>query len=783
MTDGQGPVPASKRDTMVERIRILIVEDSEADADINEREVKKVLPACLFLRVLTPESFTKALDEFIPDAIVSDYSLPDFDGLAVLRIMRELSPFTPVLIVTGSVNEETAVNCLKSGAADYILKEHIKRLGPALLAALRHKDSRRRHFETQAALIESEERFRRLTENAVDVIYRYDYTPRRGFTYVSPAATRMTGYTPREFYADPDLWLKLIHPEDRSLLEKISADRAEGKFSVVLRWIRKDGAVVWVEQKTVRLRDVDGALSALEGIVRDITERKLAEEALRKSEEQYRSLFDNDPAGDFIAAADGRITSCNKVFASVLGFHSPAEALKYNFFQFCRQPGQCEGILRLLSAGRNVEHYEMELTRRDGSVGFMRVNAYGVFNSNKALDGIVGFLIDETDRRRLEERLAQAQKLESLGTLAGGIAHDFNNILSIILGYLSLLGEAGDDRAGLARQVNVIQTAAERGVTLVKQLLTFARKTEPRLDPVRLSETVGEVVTLVRETFPKTIAIHNDLDGSIPLVTADADQLHQAFLNLFVNARDAMPGGGTLTVAGGHVDRRSLAARYPETEGEEYAFVRIADTGTGMEESVRQRVFEPFFTTKGKNSGTGLGLALVYGIVHKHKGFIDVESQPGQGSAFTVYLPARTAGDRPALAQAPEAAPAGGTETILLIEDEANLREYMTTVLKSRGYRVVAAADGSEGFNVFCEQRSGIDLVISDFGMPKLDGGELFKRMKAIDDRVLMILMSGFFDPNVKSFMAETGITHFLQKPFTPEALLVAIRETLRGKK
>jgi two-component system cell cycle sensor histidine kinase/response regulator CckA len=655
MTDNRRAPMENKGNAPEKNYRILIVEDSAPDADINEREVKKVLSPCRFLRVETGEAFSDALDQFTPDAVVSDFTMPHFDGLSVLRIAREKSPFTPVLIVTGSIDEETAVACLKAGAVDYILKENIKRLGPALLTALTQKDARIRHYETQ--------------------------------------------------------------------------------------------------------------------------------EALYKSEEQYRSLFENDPAGDFIAAADGVILSCNRAFAAMLGFRSAQEAVKLSFFQFCRQPRQYEGLLQLLGGGRNVEHYEMELARRDGSVAYMRVNAYGVFNSANSVDKIVGFLIDETERRRLEDRLAQTQKMESLGTLAGGIAHDFNNLLNIILGYLSLLENAAGERADTPRLLETIRRAAERGANLIKQLLTFARKSEPRLDPVRLSEVAGDVVKLARETFPRTIEITTAGDDNAPLVTADAAQLHQAFLNLCLNARDAMPGGGRLSVSHGKVDRVTLASRYPDTEGEEYSFIRIEDTGAGMDESVKKRVFEPFFTTKGQSAGTGLGLSLVYGIVKEHRGYIDIQSEPGQGAAFTVYLPTRTEADRPEAARAPTAEPAGGTETILLIEDEDTLRDFMETILKSRGYNVLATADGAAGFDLFREHRSTIDIVISDFGLPKMDGGELFKRMRAIDDHARMILMSGFIDPNVKPFMAEAGIAQFLQKPFTPVALLAAIRETLKEKK
>ncbi|MBN2352171.1 MAG: response regulator [Spirochaetales bacterium] len=640
---------------MEKEYRILLVEDSPEDAEINVREAKKALSPCRFLTVETRAAFTAALKDFGPDAVITDFTMPEFDGFSVIKIVQELSPFTPVLVVTGSINEETAVRCIKAGAADYILKNNVRRIGPSLLSALQQYDSRKRHYETQAALIESEEK--------------------------------------------------------------------------------------------------------------------------------YRALFENDPAGDFIAAADGVILTCNRAFTAALGFQAAEEAAGLNFFRFCPNPRQREDFLQILGGGRRVEHLAMDIVRNDGSAAFARVNAYGVFDDRHDLVRIVGFIIDETERRRLEERLAQAQKLESLGTLAGGIAHDFNNILNIILGYLSLLEKAGGDEAEAARLAGTIRQAAERGVALVSRLLTFARKDEPRFDPVRLSDVVDEAVKLARETFPKTIEIRSAVADSVPLVTADPDQLHQAFLNLLVNARDAMPAGGVLSVTGGSVDRRTLASRYPDTEGEAYSFIRVEDTGVGMDETVLKRIFEPFFTTKQRDSGTGLGLAMVYGIVKKHRGFVDVESEQGRGAAFTVYLPARTDRVRPAAAPVSgAAAPEGGGETILLVEDEETLREYLATVLRTKGYRVLEAADGEAAFDLLREHPGGVDVVLADFGLPKMDGGELFKRVHTTGKQARMVLMSGFLDPSVKPLLMKTGVTHFLQKPVKPEALLTTLREALEKK-
>ncbi|MDR4989134.1 MAG: PAS domain S-box protein, partial [Bacteroidales bacterium] len=270
---------------MSTEIRILIAEDLPSDASLAEREILKVLPAATFKRVETKEAFISALEEYQPDLIVSDYQMPSFDGLTALKITLEKAPVTPFIIHTGSMNEDTAVACMKAGATDYVIKEHMKRLGPAVKNALANKKIKLAHIKAHRALVESEERFRRLAENADDLIYRIDFVPERRFSYVSPSATRITGYTPEEHYADPDLGFKLVHPEDRKLLESMQHTVHDSIMSLTLRWQKKDGTVIWTEQKNVLIHDEEGKLQAIEGIARDITERKMAEAKLEKSEQ------------------------------------------------------------------------------------------------------------------------------------------------------------------------------------------------------------------------------------------------------------------------------------------------------------------------------------------------------------------------------------------------------------------------------------------------------------------------------------------------------------------
>jgi two-component system, cell cycle sensor histidine kinase and response regulator CckA len=387
----------------------------------------------------------------------------------------------------------------------------------------------------------------------------------------------------------------------------------------------------------------------------------------------------------------------------------------------------------------------------------------------------------EAERLELERELIQSQKLESLGTLASGIAHDFNNILAIILGY-SDLGERKShaNQPDLMKCFEAISLASRRGAMLVSQLLTFARKTETVFRSTDINVLIREMTMLFGETFPKTIRIATDLREDIPPIVADVTQLHQVFMNLCVNARDAMPSGGTLTISTSVTGREGLPPRFTQAPAERYLAIGIADTGTGMDEKTRAKIFDPFFTTKGPSKGTGLGLALVHSIMQNHKGMIDVESAPGKGTVFRLYLPvaAPTPESKgPETARRVEAA--GGSETVLLIEDEALIIDMVQTILGIKGYTVLLARDGEEGVALFTRHRKEIMAVVSDFGLPKMRGDEVARRIKAVDPKARFILISGFFDPGIRSEMAKIGVDRLLQKPFTFSELTDSLRTVI----
>ncbi|MEK6572163.1 MAG: ATP-binding protein, partial [Bacteroidota bacterium] len=425
--------------------------------------------------------------------------------------------------------------------------------------------------------------------------------------------------------------------------------------------------------------------------------------------------------------------------------------------------------------------------RKDGSEFPISLSTSVIHDDKGQPLALVGVASDITERKRsekarrsLETQLQQAQKLESLGTLASGIAHDFNNILGIIIGHAFVLERLAADSAIIKKNTEAITKAGMRGAALVKQMLTFARKSEVLFESILLNDSVNEVVKLLAETFPKTITVSLDLEKDLPLIVADATQVHQVLLNLSVNARDAMPNGGTLTITTRRQSGEIARTRFSKATMREYIALSVADTGTGMDEATRSRIFEPFFTTKERGKGTGLGLSLVFGIMESHDGFVDVESEPGKGTTFHLYFPLL---QKPAeIEQMKEQSTIdvpGGSETILVVEDEEMLRELVKNLLEAKGYTVLAASDGDEAVAMYTRHQGEIQLVLSDMGLPRMNGFEVYRELKNLNSTVRMILASGYVEPEMKSQILRAGVRDFIQKPYGPTEVLQTIRSVL----
>ena len=509
-------------------------------------------------------------------------------------------------------------------------------------------------------------------------------------------------------------------------------------------------------------------------------DRKRAEEALISQTAYFQRLFEDSPAG--IALMDTRdcIVSVNRSFQEMFGYAN-GEIRGCNINETIVPPFLRDeaGAMSAMSQHGTTVSKETTRLRKDGTIIDVHITGYPILIGGKHV-GVYGMYEDISERKALEAQILQAQKMESIGTLAGGIAHDFNNLLAIILGHLSLMERTANDPSKSSVSITAITRAAERAAGVVRQLLTFARKNEGRRESVRVNDIVQELLKFLNETFPKNITIATELAEGLPSVVADSTQMHQVLLNICVNARDAMPRGGTLNIATRVVPHEKVRNRFPLADARTYVEIRASDTGVGMDETTRRRIFEPFFSTKEPGRGTGLGLAVVFGIIESHRGFIRVDSVPGHGSTFTIYIPVAPA---PVVEPEPgEEEPAEtpeGTETILIVEDEEALSDLLRTMLETAGYRVLSEADGQAAVEAFKSHRGEIALVISDVGLPGMSGDQVYAAMKTVDPCLKTILASGYMEPDLKAEALNSGVRAFLQKPYEMHSVLKEVRRIL----
>jgi two-component system cell cycle sensor histidine kinase/response regulator CckA len=381
--------------------------------------------------------------------------------------------------------------------------------------------------------------------------------------------------------------------------------------------------------------------------------------------------------------------------------------------------------------------------------------------------------------QQMEKRLREAQRLEAIGTFAGGVAHDFNNLLTIISGHSSLLRLAGDQPTKIISVAETIERAVQRGSDLVRGLLAFARQGKTRLASIDIARQVHDTVGMLQATFPENIAITQHFPPNLPQILADPAQIDRIFINLLTNARDAMPTGGTITITV-HAVMAGPFPDQPKEAAKEYVRIEIADTGVGMEESVRQRIFEPFFTTKPSGKGTGLGLPVVYGLMQSHHGFVDVKSQLGSGTTFILYFPVPLPSEKEVVEESePLPVDSTGSETILVVEDESDVVNFLETLFGLSGYKVLLAKQSEEAIELFSARREEIQLVFSDVDLAKIDGFALCTRLKELKPGLKVILTSGHIDRSIEQRQKQYGIDAFVPKPYNPQELIRRVRATL----
>jgi len=639
---------------MVAKLKILNVEDNPLDSELILRALERGNLSAEMIRVETPESFQEKLLEIAPDIILADYALPRFSGPEALVYARQHSPDLPFIFVTGSLGEELAIETLKKGATDYVMKERLDRLVPAI----------------QRALLEAAER------------------------------------------------------------------RA----------------------------------------------RREAEQALRISEELYRRLVENARDGIFTLTAGGQVSSVNQACETMTGWNRE-QCLGKTFVEFIHPDNlpQATAWLQTTLEGKNPPPVELQLQSNRGN-GFitLEVTSTALLDADQ-ITGILCIARDVTERRHLEEQLRQAQKMESIGQLAGGVAHDFNNLLTVIHGHAALLIGDTEFNTKHHEALREIARASDRAASLTRQLLAFSRKQPMQVKEVDLNDAVSDITRMLQRVLGEPITLHCEYSPKLPSVKADQSMLEQVIMNLAVNARDAMPKGGTLTLRTHKVVRSSLtSSNLTENHDGQFVCLTALDTGTGIPPELLQRIFEPFFTTKEPGKGTGLGLATVYGIVKQHGGWVDVQSSLGHGTSFTIYLPASSTPmvtkeekkSTPKLAE--------GNECILLVEDELSVRNLCRRLLERLGYTVLEAETGVAALEVWKREQHRIQLLLTDMVMPEgMTGHELAEIVRQDKSTLPVILSTGYSPDSLGEESLMENRIHFLSKPYTPSQLTDTIRRAL----
>ena len=667
------------------------------------------------------------------------------------------------------------------------------------ITALRSQEESRR---ATAALQEAERKYRQLVEQVPAISYIAETGAFGPFLYMSPQVKAILGYDPEDCIADSRFWWEHLNPEDqpRALLEDTWE---EGRlFQIEYRMRRNNGEEVWVRDEAIIVRDPMTGKKLTRGLLIDITEQKQAQIALRDSEERYRTFVEQSSEGIYRMEIDppipchlsideqlawglkyGCMAECNDAMARMYGRASAQELVgkKLSEFLILHHPVTRLFMERFIRGGYRISDEESIELDAQGQKRIFRNTMVGT-----VIDGYWvrtwGITRDVTERKHLEEQLRNAQQLEAIGRLAGGVAHDFNNILSIIMGHAELLLASGVEerlRLGLEQ----MRRAGERAASLTQQLLAFSRKQvlQPRV--LDLNETVADVQKMLSRVIGEDIELIARLHPSLKMVKADPSQIEQVLINLAVNARDAMPNGGKLAMETSNLELGEDAARDTDLAPGSYVMLRVSDTGNGMDAATLSHVFEPFFTTKAVGKGTGLGLSTVYGIVKQSGGSIQAESELGRGTLFRIHLPATDGESHKQAGRATQARVGGGAETILVAEDEPDLRELTRIFLESYGYKVLEAGSAEEAIRIAEEFGGPIHLLLTDVIMPGMSGRQLAEKIGCKSPNTKIVYMTGYTDDMiVQHKVLEPGV-QLLQKPFTKAELALKVRSTLDGER
>jgi two-component system cell cycle sensor histidine kinase/response regulator CckA len=632
-------------------------------------------------------------------------------------------------------------------------------------------------------LVDREVLFHLISENAADMIAVVDMDGKR--IYNSLSYQRVLGYSSEELQASSAF--EQIHPDDRERVKNAAAEARRTGIGKTLeyRLRHKNGAWLVLESTSSVIQNADGQPENLIIVNRDVTERKRAEESLRRLETGFRSVVEDAPYGIYRASTAGRFLQVNPALQKMLGYDSAEELLGKDLpTEIFRHSDEYLRLTELLARKEEINDLEMEWRRKDATPITLRCSGRRVNDENGALAYFEAFAEDVTEKRILERQLRMAQKMEAIGRLSGGIAHDFNNLLGVIIGYSRVLKRELGVGNPLAEHALEIEKAGQRAASLTKQLLAFSRQQVLTPAVLNLNTLASDMEKMLPQLLGEDIEVSLLLDPALGNVKADQSQIEQVIMNLAVNARDAMPMGGKLKIETANVELdQAYVWSHPGSKIGSFVRLAVTDTGTGMDAATLTHIFEPFFTTKELGKGTGLGLATVYGIVKQSNGYIGLESAIGKGTSFQIYLP-RHAGQAVVddlKADLPDNL--HGSETILLVEDSEPLRKLAKTFLESRGFRVQSAESGEDALKVAARFEGTFDLLLTDVVMPGINGRVLAENLLLRQPGMKVLYMSGYTD----SFIAGHGVLdpgiHLLHKPFIEEVLIRKVREVLDGGK
>jgi PAS domain S-box-containing protein len=761
-------------------LKVLIVEDNPADAELALIELRRAGFEPDWQRVDTEAGYLERLDGGL-DLVLSDFQMPKFNGLRALELIKKRGLDVPFILVSGTIGEETAAAAMKNGAADYLMKDRLARLGASVTHAMAEswlrRERRQADEEAQRQLAE----LRVLFDMMPAMIWFKDTENR--ILRVNQRVAETVGKTVGEIEGKPSIE---IYPQEAAGFFADDLQVIQSgvpKLGIVATVRDRAGGEIWVQTDKVPVRDKGGKVIGIVVMAQDITERTRADGALRASEKRFKALFEQAAVGVAQAdAATGRFLQVNQRFCEIVG-RSREDLARLTFATITHLKDLDQNLesLRQMKTGaiREATH-EKRYLRNDGSEVWVNLTVSAMWSPGETPDFIIAVAQDITERKQLEEQIRQAQKMEAIGTLAGGIAHDFNNILTAIVGYTELARMVLKEDPEVHAHLGAVLQAASRATDLIRQILTFSRQQPRERRSIDLLPVVEESLKLLRATIPSSIEFETSLATDSPTVLADATQIHQTIMNLGTNAWHAMrdrTGRLQVKLERWVVDLPQASAEQRLRPGV-YARVSVSDTGCGMDQETQQRIFEPFFTTKPPGEGTGLGLSVVHGIMDSHDGAVTVHSRPGEGTVFRLYFPAHAGVASLAPAQVGPV-PRGHGEMILVVDDEETIAQLIQQALVFLGYRVEFATQPQAALAMVLTDPQRFALVLTDQTMPEMTGELLAGLLRKIRPGLPVIMMTGYSAAVMSDRVEAVGIRQLLLKPVTISSLGTAVHAVL----